>query len=111
MRPSIKTLRVLGAKKPDRYWSGLEGKREGTPNAWSPEKPPACVGHSRLLNLFMEGVALEMRVVFLFLNALGHSLFVARGEVAGHGLTFFAGFRAFEDDLVLHVFERVSESG
>jgi len=90
----------FGAKKPDRSWSGLKKAKGGS-------IPQARPDLTRLLNLFVESVALEVRVVFLLLNALGHGLFVARGEVAGHGFTFFAGFRAFEDDLVLHVFERV----
>jgi hypothetical protein len=48
------------------------------------------------------GVASEEGIVFLLLNTLGDRLFVALGEIAGDGLSFFAGFGAFEYDDFLH---------
>jgi len=56
----------------------------------------------RSLDFLVERVALEERIVFLFLNALRDGLFVALGEVARDGFALFAGFGAFEYDDFLH---------
>jgi hypothetical protein len=55
-----------------------------------------------LFDFLVHGVASEEGVVFLLLNTLGDRLFVALGEIAGDGLSFFAGFGAFEYDDFLH---------
>src|SRR5476649_259336 len=55
-----------------------------------------------LLDLLVERVPLEMRVVFFLLNALGDGLFVARGEIARGGFPLFLGFGAFQGDEFLH---------
>jgi hypothetical protein len=47
-----------------------------------------------LLDLFMESVALEMRIVFLLLDALGHGLLIPEREITGDGFTLFFGFCA-----------------
>lgn len=60
-----------------------------------------------LFDFLVEGVALEKRVVFLFLNALGDCFFIAPGEVARGGFALFFGFGAFECDEFLHGFEIV----
>ena len=52
-----------------------------------------------LLDLAVQGVALQMRVVLLLLHTLGLQLFVAAGHVARNGLSFGTGFRAFECDV------------
>ena len=49
---------------------------------------------SVLLDLFVERVTLEMFVILLLLDTLGHGLFITRGEVAGYGFTLFTGFGA-----------------
>ena len=55
-----------------------------------------------LLDLFVQGVPAQEGIVFLLLNALGHGLFVARGEIAGNGLPLLLGFGAFQGDDFLH---------
>jgi len=37
----------------------------------------------------MESVALEMGIVFLLLDALGHGLLIPEREITGDGLTLF----------------------
>lgn len=57
---------------------------------------------TRLLDLFVQRVALQKGIVFLFLNPLRDGLLVALGEVARNGFTLFTGFCAFECDGFLH---------
>ena len=57
---------------------------------------------TRLLDLFVQRVALEEGILLLLLNALSHRLLVTLGEIAGGGLPLFAGFGAFQCDSFLH---------
>ena len=56
----------------------------------------------RLLDLFMQRVALEEGIVLLLLDTLGNRLLVALRKIARGGFTFFAGFGAFQCDGFLH---------
>ena len=69
---------------------------EDRPENLSTETP------ARLLDLFVERVALEEGIVLLLLNALCHRLFIALGEIAGGWLPLFAGFGAFQCNSFLH---------
>ena len=70
-----------------------------------PEKGPAlkvAKTGDDLLDLLMEGMALEEGIVLLLLNALRHRFLITLGEVAGGWLPLFAGFGAFQCDGFLH---------
>src|SRR5258708_1893217 len=55
-----------------------------------------------LLDLLVEGVALQPGIILLLLDALGDRLLVALGEIARDGFALFAGFGALECDGFLH---------
>src|SRR5258708_7010186 len=55
-----------------------------------------------LLDLLVQRVALEEGIVFLLLDALGHGLLVALGEIARSGFALFAGFSALQCNGFLH---------
>jgi len=55
-----------------------------------------------LLDLLVQRVPAQVRVVLLLLDALGHGLLVALREVAGWCFALFAGFGALEGDDFLH---------
>ena len=59
-------------------------------------------GFSLLLDLAMERVALEVRIVLLLLDALGDGFLVPLGEIAGHRFALFTRLGALQDDLFLH---------
>src|SRR5262245_16799982 len=60
-----------------------------------------------LFDLLVERVALEVRVVFLLLDALRDGLLVAEREVTGGRLALFFGFGALQGDEFLHDLNRL----
>jgi hypothetical protein len=53
-----------------------------------------------LLDLAVDGMPLQVRVVFLLLHAFCLQLLVAAGHVAGYRFAFRTGFRAFDCDVL-----------
>lgn len=56
----------------------------------------------RLLDLFVHRVALQVRIVFLLLDALRNRFLVTIGEITGGRLALFLGFGALQGDEFLH---------
>jgi hypothetical protein len=57
---------------------------------------------SELLDLFVQRVTLEMRVVLLLLDTLSHGFLVPESEITGDRLALFFRFSAFQRDEFLH---------
>ena len=55
----------------------------------------------------MQGVALQVRVILLLLDALGDRLLVTEGKVTGNRFPLLLGLGALQDDLLLHGCEKV----
>jgi hypothetical protein len=55
-----------------------------------------------LLDLFVHRMALQVRIVFLLLDALRDGLLVPKRKITRDGLPLFAGFCALQGDEFLH---------